>query len=82
MSAAINAAQMERIDRWTTLSENTHSVLKLQMEPDMRSLDNVAKELETVTKDEARQRAESIAQHEKHQKAQKLAEEKLKISLP
>ena len=78
MAAAINAAQMQRIDKWTTSSENAHSVLKLQMEADKRSVDNLAKELETVKKDQARQRAESIAQHEKQQKAQQLAEEKHK----
>ena len=78
MAAAINAAQMQRIDKWTTSSENAHSALKLQMEADKRSVDNLAKELETVKKDQARQRAESIAQHEKQQKAQQLAEEKHK----
>ena len=31
--------------------------------------------METVKKDQTRQRAESIAQHEKQQKAQQLAEE-------
>ena len=65
MAAAINAAQMQRIDKWTTSSENAHSVLILQMEADKRSVDNLAKELEKVKKDQARQRAESIAQHEK-----------------
>ena len=76
MAAAVNAAQMQRIDKWTTSSENAHSVLRLQMEADKRSVDALAKELETVKKDQARQRAESIAQHEKQQKAQQLAEEK------
>ena len=40
------------------------------MEADKRSVDALAKELETVKKDQARQRAESIAQHEKQEKAQ------------
>ena len=70
MAAAINAAQMQRIDKWMTSSENAHSTLKLQIDADKRSVDNLAKELETVKKDQARQRAESIAQHEKQQKAQ------------
>ena len=48
------------------------------MEADKKSVDALAKELETVKKDQARQRAESIAQHEKQQKAQQLAEEKHK----
>ena len=48
------------------------------MEAKKRSVDVLAKELETVKKDQARQRAESIAQHEKQQKAQQLAEEKHK----
>ena len=52
--------------------------MKLQMEADKKSVDALAKELETVKKDQARQRAESIAQHEKQQKAQQLAEEKHK----
>ena len=51
MAAAINAAQMQRIDKWTTSSEHAHSALKLQMEADRRSVDNLAKELETVKKD-------------------------------
>ena len=70
MAAAINAAQMQRIDKWTTSSVNAHYALKLQVEADRRSVDNLAKELETVEKDQARQRAESIAQHETKQKAQ------------
>ena len=74
MAAAINATQMQRIDKWMTSSENAHSTLQVQMEADKRSLDNLAKELEIVKKDQARQRAESIAQHEKLQKAQQLAE--------
>ena len=78
MAAAINAAQMQSIDKWATSSENAHSALKLQMEADKRSVDNLANELETVKKDQGRQRAESIAQHEKQQKAQQLAEEKHK----
>ena len=78
MAATINAAQMQRIDKWTTSSENANSVLRLQMEADKRSVDNLAKELETVKKDQARQRAELIAQHEKQQKARQLAEEKHK----
>ena len=65
MAAAINTAQMQRIDEWTISSENAHSLLKLQMEADKKSVDALAKELETVKKDQARQRAESIAQHEK-----------------
>ena len=36
MAAAVNAAQMPRIDKWTTYSENAHSVLQLQMEADKR----------------------------------------------
>ena len=31
MATAVNAAQMQRIDKWTTSSENAHSVLRLQM---------------------------------------------------
>ena len=78
MAAAINAAQMQRIDKWTTSSENANSALKLQMEADKKSVNNLAKVLETVKKEQARQRAESIAQHVKQQKAQQLAEEKHK----
>ena len=51
MAAAINAAQIQRIDKWTTSSKNAHSTLKLQIEADKRSVDNLAKELETVKKD-------------------------------
>ena len=51
MAAAVNAAQMQRIDKWTTSSENAHSVLRLQMEADKRSVDALAKELEIVKKD-------------------------------
>ena len=54
MAAAINAAQMRRIDKCTTFCENAHSALKLQMEADKRSVDNLAMELETVKKDQAR----------------------------
>ena len=63
MAAAVNAAQMQRIEKWTTSSENAHSALRLQMEADKKSVDSLVKELETVKKDQARQRAESIAQH-------------------
>ena len=45
------------------------------MEADKRSVDALAKELETVKKDQARQWAQSIAQHEKQPKAPQLAEE-------
>ena len=48
------------------------------MEADKRSVDALAKELETVKKDQARQCAESIAQHEMQQKALQLAKEKYK----
>ena len=48
------------------------------MEADKRSVDNLAKELETFKKDQARQRAELIALHEKQQKAHQRAEEKYK----
>ena len=65
MAAAVNAAQMQRIEMWTTSSQNAHSALKLQMEANKKSMDALAKELETVKKDQARQHAESIAQHEK-----------------
>ena len=78
MAAAIKAAQMQRIDKWTTSSDNAHTVLKLQMDANKRSVDNLAKELEIVKKEQARQGVESIAQHEKQQKAQQLAEEKHK----
>ena len=78
LAAAVNAAQMHMIDKWTTSSENSHSVLRLQIQVDKRSVDALAKELETVKKDQARQRAESIAQHEKQQQALQLAEEKHK----
>ena len=78
MAAAVNAAQMQRIEKWTTSSESAHSALKLQMEADKKSVDALAKELETVKKDQVRQRAESIAQHEMQQKVQQLAEEKHK----
>ena len=54
MVAAINAAQMERIDKWTTSSKNTHSPLRLQMEAEKRSVEALTKELETVKKDQAR----------------------------
>ena len=56
---------MQRIEKWTTSSENAHSARRLQMAADKKSVDALAKELETVKKDKARQRAESIAQHEK-----------------
>ena len=48
------------------------------MEADKRSVDSIAKELETVKKDQARQQVESIAQHKKEQQAQQLAKEKHK----
>ena len=65
MAAAVNAAQMQRIEKWSTSSENTHMALKLQMEADKKSVDRLAKELDTVKKDQARQRSESLAQHAK-----------------
>ena len=55
LAAAVNAAQMQRIEKWITSSENAHSALRLQMEADMKSVDALAKELETVKKDQARQ---------------------------
>ena len=73
MAAAVNAAQMQRIEKCATSSQNAHSALRLQMEADKKSVDALAKELDTVKQDQARQRAESIAQHEKQQKAQQLA---------
>ena len=78
MAAAVNAAQLQRIEKWTTSSENAHSALRLQMEADKKSVDALAKELETVKKDQARQRVGSIVKHEKQQKALQLAEEKHK----
>ena len=54
IAAAVNAAQMQRIEKWTTSSENAHSALRLQMEADKKSVDALAKELETVKKDRAR----------------------------
>ena len=78
MATAVNAAQMQRFEKWMTSCENAHSALRLQMEADKKSVDALAKELETVKKDQARQRAESIPQHEKQQKAQQLAAEKHK----
>ena len=61
MAAVVNVAQMQGIEKWTTSIENTHAALKLQMEADKESVDSLAKVLETVKKDQARQRAESIA---------------------
>ena len=52
--AAVNAAQMQRIDKWTTSRENAHSALRLQTEADKRSVHALANELETVKKDQAR----------------------------
>ena len=69
MAAAVHAAQMQRIDKWTTSSENVHSVLRLQMEADKRSMVMLAPELESVKMNQAKQRAESIVQHKKQQKA-------------
>ena len=51
MAAAVNAAQMQRIEMWTTSSENAHSALRLQMVAEKKSVDALAKELETVKKD-------------------------------
>ena len=65
MAAAVNTAQIWRIEKWSTSSENAHMVLQLQIEADKRSVDSLAKELETVKKDQARQQSESLAQHEK-----------------
>ena len=65
MAAAVNAAQMQRIENWSTSSANAHMVLKLQMEADKKSVDSLVKELETVKKDQARQRSEPLAEHEK-----------------
>ena len=76
IATADNAAQMQRIEKWSTSSMNAHMALKLQREADRKSVDRLAKELETVKKDQARQRPESLAQHEEQRKAQKLAEEK------
>ena len=54
MAAAVNTAQMQRIEKWSTSSENSHMALKLQMEADKKSVDTLAKELKTVKKDQAR----------------------------
>ena len=54
MAAAVNVAQLQRIGKWLTSSENTHLALKLQMEADKKSVDSLAKELETVKNDQAR----------------------------
>ena len=55
MAAAVHAAQMQRIEKWSTSSVNACMVLKLQMGADKKSMDSLAKELETVKKDQARQ---------------------------
>ena len=34
MAVAVNTAQMQRIEKWTTSCENAHSALKLHMEAD------------------------------------------------
>ena len=78
IATAINVAQVQRINKLITSSKNTHFLLKLQIKANKRSVDSLAKELEKVKKDQARQRAESIVQYEKHYKAQLLAEEKHK----
>ena len=61
MTAAVNAAQMQTIDKWITSSANAHSALRLEMDEDKRYVDAIAKELETVKNNQASQRAESIA---------------------
>ena len=61
MAEAVNAAQIERIDKWTSSSENPHLALRLQMKADKRSVDALTNELERVKNDQARLRAESIA---------------------
>ena len=61
MAAAVNVAQMQRIEKWSTSSMNAHMALKLQLEADKKSVDSLEKELETVKKDQARQRSESLA---------------------
>ena len=45
MAAAVNAAQMQRIEKWSesTSSENAHMALKLQMEADKKSMDSLVK---------------------------------------
>ena len=48
MAAAVNAAQMQRIEKWPNSSENTQLALKLQLEADKKSVDSLAKELEIV----------------------------------
>ena len=53
MAATVNAAQMQKIEKWTTSSENAHSALRLQMEADKKTVDALAKKLETVKKDQA-----------------------------
>ena len=60
MATAVNAAQMQRIKKWSTSSENAHMALKLQMEADKKSVYSLAKELETVKKDQVRQQSESL----------------------
>ena len=65
MATAVNAAQMQRIEKWSTFSEIAHMAMRLQMEADKKSVDSLLKELETVNKDQAGQRSESLAQHEK-----------------
>ena len=60
----------------TISSVNAHSALKLHIDADKRSVGSLAKELDTVKKEQARQRAKSMAQHEKQQTAQKQTEVK------
>ena len=79
---AINTAQIQMIDQWTTTIKNAHSALNLQLEANKRSGENLVMELETVKKDQARKGAESIARHEMQQKALQLAIEKYKNFLP
>ena len=62
----------------TTSSVNSLTAHLLRMEANKKSAEALAKVLETVKKDDARQQAESIVWHEKPQKSQQLAKEKHK----
>ena len=65
MASAVNGTQMERIEKWSTSSKNAHLALQLHMEADKKSVDCLAKELETVKMEQARQQSKSLAQYEK-----------------
>ena len=78
MQAAINTAQMERVNVWSIASDKKQALLKQQLEADKKSVDTLATELEYVKQEQTRARSKSKMAHLEAKRLQELAQLKHK----